>query len=235
MLGSRMRHLSRFIPGEEIDVVARWDFGDVDADLLQIDADAQARTDAEALERQAQRDAQRDEQVRQQAYAEGFTQGQATATLRAQHQHEEYVQNQGRDAARRYGQLLESAREQLSASEQVMARGVLELACVLARQVLRHELSINPNALQPVIREGLQMLASDTKAAVVRLNPVDLDMLQHVVQSEFAALQLTLTPDASMEVGGCLISAAGAVVDASLETRWRRAIARLGLEVQWDD
>ena len=36
-----------------------------------------------------------------------------------------------------------------------MAQGMLELACELARQVLRHELSVNPNALQPVIREAL--------------------------------------------------------------------------------
>lgn len=230
-----MRHLSRFIPGEEIDAVARWDFGDVDADLLQLQADARARADAEAQARQAQRDAERDEVVRQQAYAEGFAQGQATATLRAQQQHQEYVENQGQESARRFGQLLESAREQLAASEQVMAQGVLELACVLARQVLRHELSVNPNALQPVIREGLQMLADDSKAAVVRLHPLDLDMLQDVVQSEFAALQLTLTADTAIEQGGCRITSAGAVVDASLQTRWRRAIAKLGLEVQWDD
>lgn len=230
-----MRHLSRFIPGEEIDAVARWDFGDVDADLLQIEADGRARADAQALALQEQRDAERDAVVRQQGYAEGFAQGQATATLRAQQQQQEYVENQGRDAARRYGQMLVGAREQLAASEQVMAQGVLELACVLARQLLRHELSVNPNALQPVIREGLRMLADDSKVATVRLHPRDLDMLQDVVQSEFAALQLTLTPDATIEQGGCVISSAGAVIDASLETRWHRAIAKLGLEVQWDD
>jgi len=230
-----MRHLARFIPGEEIDAVARWDFGDVDADLLQLEADARTRVEAEAQVRQAQRDAERDERVRQLAYAEGFAQGQATATLRAQQQHQEYVENQGREAAHRFGQLLVSAREQLAQSEQVMAQGVLELSCVLARQVLRQELTVNPNALQPVIREGLQMLADDSKAAVVRLHPVDLDMLQDVLRSEFAALQLTLTPDTTIEQGGCRISAAGAVIDASLETRWHRAIAKLGLEVQWND
>jgi flagellar assembly protein FliH len=230
-----MRNLSRFIPGEEIAAVAPWDFGDVDADLLQLEADARARADAEAQARQAQHDAERDAVVRQQAYAEGFAQGQATATLRAQQQHQEYVENQGRESAQRFGRLLASAREQLAASEQVMADGVLELACVLARQVLRHELSVNPNALQPVIREGLQMLADDSKAAVVRLHPLDRDMVQDVVQSEFAALQLTLTADATIEQGGCRITSAGAVIDASLQTRWRRATAKLGLEVPWDD
>jgi flagellar assembly protein FliH len=67
------------------------------------------------------------------------------------------------------------------------------------------------------------------------MHPVDLDMLQDVVQSEFAALQLTLTPDATIEQGGCRITAAGAVIDASLHSRWSRAIARLGLEVPWND
>lgn len=230
-----MRHLARFIPGEEIDAVARWDFGDVDADLLRLEADARARVQAESEARQAQRDAERDQAVRQQAFAEGFAQGQATATLRAQQQHRDYVENQGREAARRFGQLLVSAREQLGQSEQVMAQGVLELSCALARQVLRHELTVNPNAVQPVLREGLQMLADDSKAALVRLHPLDLDILQDVVQSEFAALQLTLVPDATIAQGGCRITSAGAVIDASLETRWRRAIGKLGLEVPWDD
>ncbi len=226
-----MRNLSRFIPGEEIDAVARWDFGDVDQDHLQLASIAEAQAQA----RQTQRDEERDLILRQQAYAEGFAQGQATAVLHAEQQHQAYADNEGRQAALRFGQQLEQLQEQLAQSQQVMAQGVLELACVLARQLLRHELSVNPNALQPVIREGLQMLGDDSKAAVIRLNPVDLEVLQDTLETEFAALALTLTPDASIAAGGCLISSAGAVIDANLETRWRRAIAKLGLQVQWDD
>lgn len=230
-----MRNRSRFIPGEDIDVVARWNFGDVDADLLQLEADAQARSLAQAQAAQAHLDAQREQVVRQEAYAEGFAQGQATAALQAEQRHQAYLDNEGRASARRFAQLLASAREQLAQCEEVMAQGVLELACVLARQVLRHELSVNPNVLQPVIREGLQLLADDSKAAVVRLHPLDFDVLQDVVQEEFAALALTLTADASITQGGCRITSAGAVIDAELESRWRRAMARLGLQVQWDE
>jgi len=226
-----MHNLTRFIPGEEIGAVAQWNFGDVDTDNLKLEAAALA--DAQA--RQAARDEGRDQLVRQEAYADGFAQGQANAVLRAEQQHQEYVDNQGREAAMRFGQMLDLAREQMAQTQGVMAQGVLELACVLARQVLRHELSVNPNALQPVIREGLQMLADDSKAAVVRLNPLDLEVLQDTVQAEFAGLELTLTSDTSIAPGGCLITAAGAVVDANLETRWRRAIGKLGLEVQWDE
>ena len=230
-----MRNLSRFIPGEEIDVVSRWNFGDVDADLLQLEADAQARVLAQAQAVQAEHDAQREQVVRQQAYAEGFAQGQATALLKSEQQHQAYIENEGHASARQFGQLMVSAREQLAQSEHVMARGVLELACVLARQVLRHELSVNPNGLQPVIREGLQMLGDDSRAAVVRLHPLDLEVLQDVVQGEFPALALTFTADPTISQGGCRITSAGAVIDAELETRWQRAIAKLGLQVEWND
>lgn len=230
-----MHSLSRFIPGEEIDAVSRWQFGDVDEDLLQRQAQAQARLLAQAQAEQAERDARREQEVHQQGYAEGFEQGRAAAMLEAQRQHQQYVEQQGLASARQFGRLLAAAREQLTLSEQVMAHGVLELACTLARQVLRHELTVNPNALQPVIREGLQMLADDSKAALVRLHPLDLEVLHDVLQDEFAALSLTLVADATIEQGGCRITSAGAVIDAELPSRWRRAIARLGLQVQWDE
>ena len=230
-----MRNLSNFIPGEQVNAVALWRFGDVDGN-----ADAEVAKLAESARNQKlQVDKARDEALRHeghlQGYAEGFAQGQAGAVLQSERQLREYMDNQGQHAARRFAGLLASAHEQLAQSQQVMAHGVLELACELARQVLRHELSVNPNALQPVIREALALLADDSKGAVVRLNPVDLEVLQETVQGEFATLSLTLTPDASIEPGGCVISSAGAVIDGQLRTRWRRAVAKLGLDVQWDD
>lgn len=226
-----MRNLTRFIPGEEIRRVSQWDFGDVDADLLKLAEDDRVR--------QAELDQVRDDALRQKGhakgFAEGFAQGQANAILQGEHQMQAYIDGQGREAAARFAQLLESAREQLAQSQQVMARGVLELACEVARQVLRHELSVNPNVVLPVVREGLTLLADDSKSAVVRLNPLDLDVLQDTLQTEFSGLSLTLTPDSGIAPGGCRISSAGAVIEGDLHTRWRRAIAKLGLELDWDD
>ena len=226
-----MRNITRFIPGEDIRQVAQWDFGDVDADLLKLAEESRAR--------QAELDHVHDEAMRQkghsEGFAEGFAQGQAKAILQGEHQMQAYIDGQGQDSAAQFAQLLQSAREQLAQSQQVMARGVLELACELARQVLRHELSVNPNVVLPVVREGLQLLADDSKSAVVRLNPLDLDVLEDTLQVEFSGLSLTFTPDSSIEPGGCRISNAGAVIEGELHTRWRRAIAKLGLELDWDE
>lgn len=222
-----MRNSTRFIPGEEIDDVAEWRFHGVDAASLLLAAKEAARVDAP--------ESPTADAIRQDSYAEGFAQGHAQATLEAQRQIQDYIDTQGKDAAGQFSGLFKSAATQLAQAEQVMARGVLDLACELARQVLRYELSVNPNALQPVVREALGLLVTDGKNAVIRLNPLDMEVLEEALREEFASLSLTLLADASVNRGGCLIESAGTVVDGSLEKRWMRAVANLGLNVPWEE
>ena len=225
-----MRNYTRFIPGEEIDAVEQWDFGAVDTASLLLAAKGKARDDA--LD-EAKADAIRQESHAQ-GYAEGFAQGHAQATLEAQRQIADFIANQGQEAAQSFSQLFAAVQEQQAQAEQVVARGVLDLACELARQVVRHELSVNPDVLQPVIREALGLLVAETKTAVVKLNPQDFEALEAVVKAEFLNLSLTLMPDASLTRGGCLIESAGTVVDGTVEKRWQRAVASLGLSSVWE-
>lgn len=210
-----MRNYSRFIPGEEIDAVAQWRFGSMDAaTLLEQEQSAESAAQAEAM--------------RQQGFSDGFTQGRAQGLTEAQTQIDEFTSNQGQQAAREFAARLESARMQLEAAEQMAAQGVLEIACELARQVLRHEIASNPNVLMPVIREALGLLFADSRVVQIKLNPLDLDVLQGLVREEFPNLNITLLADPSITKGGCLIECGGTVVDARLEKRWSRAVAQLG-------
>jgi flagellar assembly protein FliH len=220
------RHQSRITPSEELGAVAGWDFGAVDQASVRFAAKVKAR---EALEEQS-----RENEAHQRGFSDGYAQGHAQATLEGQRLIAEYIETQGQEAARQFGQLFESTNAQLAESQQVMAQGVLELACELARQVLRHELSANPNVLQPVIREALSVLAIDSKAAFVRLNPVDMEVLEGVLKQEFSGLALSLLADSSVTRGGCLVESAGTVVDGTIEKRWGRAVAKLGLESSWE-
>ena len=133
--------------------------------------------------------------LRQEGFADGFAQGLAQATLEAQRQINEFTARQGQEAALGFARLFQSVQTELAQAEQGIARGVLDMACELARQVLRRELSVNPNSLQPVVREALSVLLADHKSAVVRLNPLDLDVLQDVVRAEFSNMALTLLAD----------------------------------------
>jgi flagellar assembly protein FliH len=221
-----MRNYTRFVPGEEIGAAEPWNFGAVDTASLLLAAQAKVREEASD---QVKLDA-----LRQEGYAEGFVQGQAQTRLEAQRQITDFIASQGQEAAQNFTQLFASVQAQQADSEQVMARGVLELACELARQVVRQELSVNPEALRPVIREALGLLAIENKSAVVRLNPADLVVLEEAVRAEFANLSLTLLADATLTRGGCVVESAGTVVDGTLEKRWMRAIANLGLNMPWE-
>ncbi|MFZ3083629.1 flagellar assembly protein FliH [Rhodoferax ferrireducens] len=222
-----MRNYSRFIPGEEIDAVEQWNFAAVDTASLLLAAQVKVRDEAAEESKQ--------EACRQAGYAEGFAQGRAQATMEAQRQMADFIAHQGSDAARQFAQLFATVQAQLAEAEQVMAQGTLELACELARQVLRRELLVDPKAVQPVIREALGLLAADTKSAVVRLHPLDFNVLEEVIRTEFSSLSLTLLADPTLTRGGCLIESAGTVVDGTLEKRWMRAVASLGLDSSWEE
>lgn len=222
-----MRNYSKFIPGEEISTFEQWDFGAVDTASILLAAQVKAREDAS--------DEVKNDTIRQQGYAEGFAQGHAQATLEGQRQISEFIATQGREAAQQFAAIFESAQKQLADSEQIMAQGVLELACEVARQVLRQELTVNQNVLKPVISESLGVLVADSKAALVRLHPQDLKALQGNLEDDQFNLALTLRGDETITRGGCLIESAGTVVDGTLEKRWARAIASLGLSSAWEE
>ena len=224
------RAYSSFIPGEEVGTVTDWNFAAVDQSSLRFAAKLKAQAEEE--------ERAKNDIVRQAGYSEGysqgFTQGHAQATLEGQKLIADYIANEGAQSSQDMAQLFAAAQTQLAESHQTMAKGVLELACELARQVLRHELSSNPNALQPVVREALGVLTADAKAAAVRMNPLDIEVFGEVLRQEFSNLSLNLLPDTGMTRGGCLIEAAGTVVDGTVEKRWQKAVASLGLDSSWD-
>lgn len=221
---------SGFIPAEQVEGATGWEFGAVDQAALRF----AAKLRAQELEEARQRDSTARQDGYTEGYAAGFAQGHAQATLEGQKQMADFIAQQGQDAARRLGALLDAAGAQLDQAQQTLAQDVLGLACDIARQIVRAELSINPNAAAPVAREALGMLVGDHRAATLRMNPVDADVLAPQLQQEYAHLALTVLPDASIDAGGCLLESAATVVDGTLARRWSRTVAALGLESAWE-
>lgn len=230
---SSQRSYSRFIPSEEVGDFTQWKFGAVDGSApvepepepepvpeLPVEIDEAAQL---ALVQQACDD----------AYAEGFTQGQAETALEWQRRMDEYIAQQGREAALRMQEVFQNLDATLIDMQQQMAQQVLELACDIARQVVRQELSVNPNALLPVVREAVDMLVNEGKPATVRLNPADMEAMARPLREEVDSPGIQWMSDAAVPAGGCLVESAGTVVDGSLEKRWQRAIAALGLQSPW--
>ncbi|TXT38897.1 MAG: flagellar assembly protein FliH [Comamonadaceae bacterium] len=226
-----MRNYARFIPGEEIDAVEQWRFGAIDtaAQLLQSQAKAQE------VEQENQEQLARRQESYQEGYAAGIAQGRLQVQTEVQQQMADFLANQAREEAQKFTELFRAAQNELIQAKQVVAHGVLTLSCELARQVLRQELSVNPNVLLPVIHEALELLGAEHRSALVRMHPQDIEVLEGLISGEFAGMALTLRADPALKQGGCLVESAGMVVDASLQNRWQRAVATLGLEASWEE
>lgn len=234
---NNQRSYSRFIPSEEVGDFKQWKFSAVDgSDLVEPTPEpvAEIPVEVDEAELQAQQ-ALLQQQACDDAYAEGFAQGQTQTALEWQRRMDDYIAQQGQEAAQRLQAVLQTLDASLIDMQQQMAQQLLELACDIARQVVRQELSVNPNALQPVVREAVGMLVTEGRPATVRLNPIDMEAMAQPLREELDGPGVQWMADAAVPAGGCLVESAGTVVDGSLDKRWQRAIAALGLQSPWSE
>lgn len=168
-------------------------------------------------------------------HAQGHQEGVQQAAAEWQQKLQDYQAQQGQQIASQLQGVLQAAQRDVQGMQQRMAPDVLQLACDIARQVVRQELRSNPHALLPVVREALDMLSAESKPTTVRINPQDWEQLQTALKAEFPQPKIEWSVDASVAPGDCKVESAGAQVDGSLERRWQRAVAALGLVSTWYD
>lgn len=240
---SSKRNYTRFIPREEVGDVMRWEFGDVhDAGTLRPLIVAPKALPAEP-EPQPEPQPGMDEgrlrallqQAHDEGHARGFAEGSEQAGQHWQQRMDDYAAGEGREAAGRLAQVAQSLEASLAGMQQTMAQEVLQLACDIARQVVRREVLGQPQAMLPVVREALTMLAAESRPATVRLHPSDWAALEKPLREEFASPRIDWQADAAMQPGDCLVESAGMLIDGTLDKRWRRAIAALGLTAAWNE
>ena len=108
------------------------------------------------------------------------------------------------------------------------AQALLVLAADIAQHILRAELTCNPAALLPAVREAMD-LAGNGAHPQLFLNPGDVDFVRRHLADDLAVRDWRLTEDARIEPGGCRAVNADGTVDATLAARWQRAAAALGV------
>jgi flagellar assembly protein FliH len=217
---------SRFIPREEIDAVASWSFSSMDSDLAPLEASEQPAepTAGESASLQADRE---------QAWAEGFARGREQGEQQTRAAMAEPLQRALEANAVRMSELLHGMADQLLASEQKISRQLLELACDIARQVVRQELTVNTRQLRTVIGEALEMIVDDGLTATVRMHPDDLALMKESLVETLGENAPEFVADVTITPGGCLLHTPSMAVDATVEKRWSRAVGNLGLSVDW--
>lgn len=223
---SKSNPYQRFIPSEEVQVVSAWQFTPMDGlhSGDQTAEETQAETVAEPTL----------DEVRQQAYAEGFEHGRLAGTKETRDQLEAPLKKQVQDQAQRLATLFQTTQSTLNTLEDHLADQVLALACDLARQVIRRELQQPLEPMKAVIQEAVALAVEDHSPATLKLNPIDLAMVQSELAEPLQEQRVKLVADPKLSVGSCVVEAVHGAVDATMEKRWSRAVANLGLNLPWD-
>ena len=220
---------SRFIPREEIEAVAAWRFANVDGTPHEDELKAQLPVGPSPEELAAQAEAQR-----QQELADAYARGHADGCNETRQALEAPTQAHQLQVQQRLAGVIAQVQQQTQDLQADMAQAVLHMACDLARQMIRRELSLDPLRVQPVVQEAVGLLAADGVPIAVRLHPDDCAALTAATADTVPEPHLRWVADPGLSPGGCVVEAAGNRVDATVQTRWRRVIANLGLTMDWD-
>ena len=175
-------------------------------------------------------------------YAAGHTQGLAAGTeegLKTGHQKgydEGYSaghtagQEHARQEAERLRALAQACAESISFIEAQTGQALIALSIQIAEQVLRSTLDAHPEKIQDLIQEITHQESGKETLLKLRVNPLDLELVQQFLKDDPTTGPWRLAADPSIERGGCLADTALGSIDATLQTRWQRVTSALGHE-----
>ena len=228
---------SRFIPREELQDFAAWrpgSFGNPDARSPHPSGKPVERRKAQPAPMPAEppQPTEADwldavKNARDAGYHDGYRDGLVAL--------EGFKQSFASQTTAQVGALVRSVGEQLDALQQEMARALATTAAALARQVLRSELALRPEAVAAVAEQAIAALLPSARHVVLRVHPDDHALIAAHSADAIAARGARLVSDPLIARGGCRIESDIGLVDATIDERWRRAVAALGSDQPWQD
>jgi len=203
----------RFIPREELQDFASWKPG-------AFGAAAAAPEAADSAQQQTLLHA-----ARQAGYQEGYRDGLAAL--------ENFKRSVLQQNASQFGAVMQQFDEQLDALELDMARSLARVAASIAQQVVRDELTTQPERISRVAHEAVEAVLLSARHIVVQVHPLDFALVEQSAADAIAARGARLVGDATIERGGCRVLSDVGTIDARIEARWSHASASVGAELPW--
>jgi flagellar assembly protein FliH len=215
---------SKIIRGSSSPTTEDWLVVSNDFSLTELShGDSQAREERaheEAMQQHTRRIAQLEQQLREvegqipqrieQARQAGLREGEAAGHARAMATVDAAIQKLARAAAEVSGFRAAFRRE----SEQELVK----LSLAIARKVLRRELTVDPSALQGVIKAALESLNA-SEIHRIRLAAPDAAVLERHLLAMGLPQAIEVCPDATLERGAVLFETVRGLVDAGIQTQ----------------
>lgn len=229
--GDRRGTYARFIPGEELQGAKSWNLDNLGGTAAPSPfAPAKPAAAAAPVEPPAPPEPDLQELLhaaRQAGYQDGYRDGMAALDA--------FKHSFAQQISAQVGVLVKNFDAEMQALEGDMAQSVARIAVELARQVVRSELSQNPELIARVAHDAVEALQLSARHVRVRVHPDDFPLVQEGAGREMQAREAQLIPDAEVARGGVKVDADIASVDATIATRWQQAVSSIGQQSIWQD
>lgn len=178
------------------------------------------------------------EEARAAGHAEGYAGGHHEGLEKGHEDGFRQGYEEGQTLARQQADLLAelvgNVDQALTGIDTEVAEELMALAIEIARQMVHQTLLAHPESVVETVRAALGQLPQNH--AQIRIHPDDAALVREHLGEQLAHAGQRIVEDSSVSRGGCRVESAGAQIDASMETRWRRILENLGRpDARWDE
>ncbi len=176
---------------------------------------------------------------KQEGYEVGFSEGKTVGFKagKAEGLEQGYAENKHllQEQVARFIPLLESLSEPFEALDERVEQSLVELAILIAKQVVRRELKLDPKQIVAVVKETVKALPVAHQKITLSLHPDDVALIREAMSLEEDTPAWVLVEDPVLTRGGCVVATETSHIDATVENKIAMIIATvLGDERQLD-
>jgi len=156
--------------------------------------------------------AQNLEEIRKAAYQEGLEKGKAEGRASALLEQQKLTTE--------LSTILENCHRETSHFEQQVCEQLVSITIAVAKQIIRRELSTEPEHIMAVIREAIGCLPTSSEKLILKLHPDDAALVREIYNLDEEPDRIwTIFEDPGLHRGGCIINSESSVVNADLDSR----------------
>ena len=160
------------------------------------------------------------------AWQVGYEEGLASGRAAAQQEHAARLRALDQQLVRFDAVMVALARP-LADLDEIVERELAELACAIARQVVRRELRTEPAHVIGAVRAAVALLPVAARDVRVVLHPDDAELVRERLGGGSGEGAWHIAEDPMMGRGGCRVEAGSSTVDASVESRTAAVVAQV--------
>jgi flagellar assembly protein FliH len=241
--------MSRVIPKEQLTAYQRWESAAFDDEISDgfepmslgasptRGAENDASPEPESEPQVVLPTAEELERLHQEAWQEGYQLGLKEGRNEGHIEGYQAGKTQGEAEGERYVKDLQSLAIALEAGrlqqDKEVAREVLELSLVMARQILRSAIQVKPELILNAISEALKTLPTLNGHHKIVTHPDSAKVVRDWLAHEHGHLSWKVMEDAQMEPGDFRFESAYSDLDGSIKSRWLELTSCLGADDSW--